>query len=152
MSAWGEPETDIERQQQNRKETRVLEPSLKGVMLCKKVYTDHMGRNTYAGEFRTIHVGDVPAVCSGISIVTKWGDGQGRCFKQEVRIVDPENSLEIFNSSELETQFSLDNIYHEHVVAGRISGLFLPKAGRYRIEVYQDGEMKGKTYFNVISK
>ncbi|MBD3426276.1 MAG: hypothetical protein GF409_03475 [Candidatus Omnitrophica bacterium] len=150
MSSWREPETDIRRERNNKKNTRVLEPVLKNLMLCKKVYTDHRGRNTYAGEFRTINVNDLPAVCSGISIVTKWGDGQGDRFRQEIRIINPDNSLEIFNSTELEEQFVLDNIYHEHVVSGGISGLFLPQAGRYRVEVYLEGELKGKTYFNVI--
>lgn len=150
MSLWRERETDVEQESVRQRNQKVMEPALKGILLCKKFRTDEQGRHTYEGEFKTIPVGDLPAVCSELYVITKWGDGQGGRFRQEVRIVDPENSLEIFNSTELESDFELDNIYHEHVVVGRISGLFLPRAGRYRVEIFLGDEMKGKTYFNVV--
>ena len=150
MSVWRQKETDIEQEDSRHESRQVKDPMLKSVMICKRVYADEKGRNTYEGEFKSIRVGDLPAVCSSMAVVTKWGDGQGGGFRQEVRIIDPDNSLEIFNSDELESRFELDNIYHEHIVVGQISGLFLPRAGRYRVEVYLGEELKGLTHFNVV--
>ena len=134
----------------SRKE--VIVPRLKNIMICDRVYTDEVGRNYYEAEFRTIYVEALPDVKHRFCLVTKWGDGQGKRFSQEVKIVDPANSLEIFNSVGLESEFQLENIYHEHVIVGQIYDLFLPIEGRYRIEIYMDGEQQGKTYFNVICK
>ncbi|MDD5634966.1 MAG: hypothetical protein PHW46_06795 [Candidatus Omnitrophica bacterium] len=128
----------------------VIEPVLKNVLLCGNVHTDSVGRNTYQDEFKTIYVSNIPDVKSEFFLVTKWGDGQGKKFKQEVKIVDPVNSLEIFNSVGLESEFKLVNVYHEHIIVGQIFDLFLPMVGRYCIEIYLNGRLKGKTYFNVI--
>lgn len=149
ISIYFNTETSTEKKDDTSKVVGEIEPSLKNIMLCRKVYADRHGQNTYVGEFKTICVKSIPAVKKEIFIVTKWGDGWGLDFRQEIRIVDPEGSLEIFNSEDLEKEFDLGSIYHEHVIAGRIFNLLLPCAGRYRIEVYLDGELKGKTYLNV---
>jgi hypothetical protein len=126
-----------------------VNPSLKGMLICRNSYTDHYGQNVYAGEFKTIFVNSVPAVKKELFIVTKWGDGKGSNLRQEIKIIDPENSLAIFNSQHLEEDFDLKNIYHEHVIVGQVTNLLLPRTGRYLVEVYLAGEIKGKTYINV---
>jgi hypothetical protein len=118
-------------------------------MLCRKAFVDRHGCNAYVGEFKTIFVDSIPSVKKELFIVTKWGDGQGLDFKQEIRMVDPDGSLVIFSSEDLEKEFDLRSVYHEHVIVGRISNLLLPGTGRYRIEIYLDGELRGKTYLNV---
>lgn len=132
------------------KSRRTVEPALKSILLCKKAYTDGAGHNVYEGEFKTISVSGTPAVEREIFVVTKWGDGAGLDFRQEIRIFDPAGNLQVFNSREFEKEFHLGSIYHEHMVFGCVSGLLLPREGRYRIEIYLNGEPKGKTYFNVV--
>jgi hypothetical protein len=149
VSIYFNAKADIKNESESSIATGELEPSLKNIMLCKKVYADHHGHNTYIGEFKTIRVNSVPAVRKELFIVTKWGDGRGLDFRQEIKIIYPQNSLVIFSSDHLEKEFDLGNIYHEHVIAGRISNLLLPGVGRYRIEVHLDGELKGRTYLNV---
>ena len=126
------------------------EPTLKNILLCKKAYLDDNGHNGYEGEFRTLGTPKVPAVAEEIFVVTKWGDGAGRGFKQEIKIFEPEGSLEVFTSGDLEKEFRLSNVYHEHLIIGRVAGLLLPQEGRYRIEVCLNGRPKGKAYFNVV--
>lgn len=126
------------------------EPTLKNILLCKKAYLDDNRHNVYEGEFRTLGTPKIPAVAEEIFVVTKWGDGAGRGFKQEIKIFEPEGSLEVFTSGDLEKEFKLSNIYHEHLITGRVTGLLLPEEGRYRIEVYLNGRLKGKAYFNVV--
>ncbi|MFQ5952602.1 MAG: hypothetical protein ACE5JK_04255 [Candidatus Omnitrophota bacterium] len=150
MSVYCETITNTESRESASKRLVVLEPTLKSLLLCNNVYVDDYGLNTYEGEFKTIHVSSIPAVKKELYVVTKWGDGQGPGLKQEIKIICPENSLEIFSSLELENEFELKNIYHEHVVTGRISDLLLPRAGRYRVEIYLSGQMKAKTHLNVV--
>ncbi len=126
------------------------EPTLKNILLCKKAYLDDSGHNVYEGEFRTLGTAKVPAVAEEVFVVTKWGDGAGRGFKQEIKIFEPDGSLEVFASGDLEKEFRLGNIYHEHLIVGRVAGLLLPEEGRYRIEVHLNGALKGKAYFNVV--
>ncbi|MFH1877471.1 MAG: hypothetical protein ABH883_01510 [Candidatus Omnitrophota bacterium] len=147
MNRLSEPGTIKNRQTIKRNET--IKPVLKNLLLCRGVQTEPAGENTYQGEFKNFIVDEIPAVKTEMFVVTKWGDGQGAQFQQVVRIVDPENSLEIFNSFELENRFLLENIYHEHIVVGRITDLFLPREGRYRVEVYLGSEIAGRTYFRV---
>jgi hypothetical protein len=148
VSSVGRPEAA--RKRYLAKSLRNEEPSLKNILLCKKAYIDDAGHNIYESEFKTILATKTPAVEPEVFIVTRWGDGAGRDFQQEIRIFAPAGSLQVFNSGEFEKKFDLGNLYHEHMVFGRVSGLLLPREGRYRIEVYLNGELKGKTYFNVV--
>ena len=129
--------------------TGELSPILKNIMLCRKAYADRHGHNTYVGEFKTVYAKSTPSVKKELFIVTKWGDGQGLDFKQEIRMIDPDGSLVIFSSEDLEKEFDLGSTYHEHVIVGHVSNLLLPSTGRYRIEIYLDGELRGKTFLNV---
>lgn len=142
--------TEVTGEIRYQKSRRTVEPSLKNILLCKKAYADESGHNVYEGEFKTLPVKSTPAVEDEIFVVTRWGDGAGYAFRQEIRIFEPAGNLQIFNSHELEKEFQLGNIYHEHMIFGRVSGLLLPREGRYRIEVYLNGEPKGKAYFNVV--
>jgi hypothetical protein len=124
-------------------------PALKNVLLCKKTYVDTHNNTVYEGEFKTLVVEALPSVVEELFVVTKWGEGQGNAFRQEIKIFDPAGSLEIFSSRYLEQNFSLQSFYHEHMIIGRASGILLPGEGRYRMEIYLDGRIKSKTYFNV---
>lgn len=142
--------TQFTREPASLKSRRTVEPALKSILLCKKAYADESGHNVYEGEFKTISVARTPAVERELFVVTKWGDGSGTDFRQEIRIFDPAGNLQVFNSREFEKEFQLGSIYHEHMIFGCVSGLLLPREGRYRIEIYLNEEPKGKTYFNVV--
>ena len=144
-----ETEKNYKEEKSIPKNVTEVDPALKGILICRKAYADHYGDNIYAGEFKTIFVNSVPAVKRELFIVTKWGDGEGTNLRQEIKIIDPENSLAIFNSQHLEEDFDLNNIYHEHVIVGQVTNLLLPRTGRYKVEISLAGELKGKTYINV---
>lgn len=127
-------------------------PALKNVLLCRKAYVDESGHNFYEGEFRTILVKNIPDVAEELFVITKWGEGAGAGFRQEIRIFEPSGTLELFSSADLEENFVLRNIYHEHLIIGRVSGLLLPREGRYRMEISLNGEPMGKAYFNVVNR
>lgn len=127
----------------------MIAPTLKGILLCDKVYFEG-GKNTYQGEFKYILAPKYPATHQSLFIATKWGDGEGTEFKQEIKIIFEKQNLEIFNSKDFESEFRLTDVYQEHSVIGQISGLPLPDVGRYRIEVYLASELKGKMYFNAV--
>lgn len=137
------------REQTSHEDSIDSHPSLKNVLLCKKTYVDAHNNTVYEGEFKTLVVKTLPSVVEELFVVTKWGDGQGKAFRQEIKIFDPEGCLEIFSSRYLEQNFSLQSLYHEHMIIGRASGLLLPRGGRYRMEIYLDGRIKSTTYFNV---
>lgn len=137
------------REQASQASPVTAEPALKNVLLCKKTYVDGHNHTVYEGEFKTLVVEDLPNVVDEFFVVTKWGDGSGAAFRQEIKIFDPTGALEIFSSRYLEQNFSLRSHYHEHMIIGRASGMLLPAEGRYRMEIYLDGRLKSKTYFNV---
>lgn len=126
-------------------------PNLQWIVVCEYALRDSANKLSILGEFTSMKMPKFPAQLPSMYIVTRWTaevEGEQFSFAEQIKITDSEGNL-IAGSGPAEV-----SLEQGRRVTSMRKFEFVPfdKPGTYFVEVYWEGEFKGKDHFFVRSQ